>query len=147
MILPPIQDQLAELAEMARAFRAFNVAAISSPPSKGRPPGTRVRRRLSPEAIARLVERYEAGEHVPALSQEDGISRSSLCTLLRSEGVTLRPRPMDADTRRRAVILYAQGSSIRQVANMVGCSFGMVRKMLHEEGAGVKENCIKRIAA
>lgn len=96
MLLPPAPAQLAELAEMARAF---NAAPTSLPLSTGSAPVTRVRRRLRPGAIARLVERYEAGEHTPALSQEFGISRSSLCALLRSEGMALRRRPIDADVR------------------------------------------------
>jgi transposase len=140
----PTQDQLAELAEMARAF---NGATTSSPPLTYRAPATRVRRRLSPGAIARLVERYEAGEHTPALSREFGISGSSLCTLLRSEGVALRRRPIDADAKKRVVGLYAQGASIRRVAKVVGYSYGTIRKMLHREGVGVRENCIKRVVA
>lgn len=144
MLLPPTQDQLAELAKMARAF---NVSATSSPPSTGIAPARRVRRRLSPEALARLVERYEAGEHTPALSQEFGISRSSLCNLLRSEGVTLRPRPMEVDTRRLAVNLYAQGCSVRRLAKVVGCSNGTIRKTLHKEGVGVRGNHVKRVVA
>ena len=137
MLLPPTPDQLAELAEMARAF---NAATTSSPPSMDRAPARRIRRRLSSDTVAQLVKRYEAGEHTPALSREFGISRSRLCTLLRSEGVTLRRRPIDGDSSKRAANLYVQGASIQDVAKTTGYSYGTVRRALLDMGVPVRKN-------
>lgn len=136
-LLPPNPDELAELAAMARAHNTLhhsdsrNVLKVRV---------VRMRRRLSPESVSRLVERYEAGENTPVLSQEFGISRSSLCTLLRSEGVALRRRPLDADVRQRAESLYAQGSSIRLVASTVGYSYGTVRRTLRDAGVPIRKS-------
>jgi hypothetical protein len=97
-----------------------------------------------PDTIEELKRRYRAGEHTPALSREYSISKSSLISLLRSEGVTLRRRPLATADTMRAIELYDQGLTINRVAKQTGYSFGTIRKMLHREGVLVRENCIKR---
>lgn len=81
------------------------------------------------------------------LSREYGISKSALITLLRAEGVKLRRRPLSEAATERAVLLYEEGFTIQQVADQVNSSYGTIRKVLHREGVGVRENCIKRTAA
>lgn len=127
-IIPPSHHELAELAAMARAFNAAPYSVVP----KQRTSLRRIRRRLSPDDRQRLVERYTAGESTPTLSREFGISASSVCTLLRSQGVALRGQRLDMPTADRVVTLYREGRSLRQVANTVGCSYGTVRKVLHE---------------
>lgn len=130
MHLPPTPTQLSELAAMAREFNANRKSASLADQKSSTVSGGRIRYRLSPEAVIQLIDRYRAGESIPALSREFGISRSSLCTLLRSEGVELRRRPIDAATKQRALDLYASGNSIRKVAENIGVSYGAVRKAL-----------------
>lgn len=86
MILSPTRDEIAKLAEMARAFNdtaTASEAAAVTPTLL--PVRRRFRHRLSPDAIDQLVRRYSAGESTMLLSNESGIFRSGLSSLLRSE--------------------------------------------------------------
>lgn len=101
MILPPSSKELAELADKARAFRLN-----SQPEPVPRIPIRNLRRRLSPETVVELVERYQNGGHGTALSKEYGISKSVLISLLRSEGVVLRRQPLSNAAKKHAIRLY-----------------------------------------
>lgn len=92
-----------------------------------------LRRRLAPLTIAKLVARYSAGEHTPALSQNYGISKTGLLELLRAEGVPLRKRSMTAQDTERAVRLYESGLTIDEVVKQVGYSYSTIQRALHSE--------------
>lgn len=142
MLTPPSPAELAELAEKARVF---NLTAHPKPVPRA--PIRNLRRRLSPETVVELARRYETGEHTTTLSKEYGISKSGLISLLRSEGVALRRRPLSKGATERSIKLYEEGHPIRQVADRVSSSYGTVRKTLRKEGVRVREKCVKRIAA
>lgn len=142
MLLPPTPSELDELADKARAF-----GLTAQPTLAPSIPIRNLRRRLSSETIVEVVQRYQAGQHTTALSKEYGISKSGLISLLRSEGVTLRRRPLSKAATERAVRLYKHGLTIQQVADRVDSSYGTIRNMLHREGVRVRGNCIKRIEA
>lgn len=82
--------------------------------------------------------RYTSGESIRALSREYDISRSGLRTLLQREGVVLRDYGITPEEAERAVRLYEQGLTIRQVTDEVGHSYGTIRTVLHERGASIR---------
>lgn len=139
MLPPPSPTELAELADKARAFNL-----IAHPKPTPRAPNRNLRRRLSPETVVELARRYEAGEHTTALSKEYGISRSGLISLLRSEEVTLRRRPLSTTATERAIQLYEEGLTIQQVSAQVDASYGTIRKMLHRKGVEVRGTCVTK---
>lgn len=130
-LLQPTPDELAKLAALARAFNASDVKPAETKDPK--PYKGRIHRRLSQETIKEIVRRYRAGESTPKLSEEYGIARSSMAALLKKEGVVLRGKSMTKESVDRAVALYSQGLTIRQVAERVGYSYGAVRSALRRE--------------
>lgn len=97
-----------------------------------------LRSRLGPKAIGELVNRYNAGEHTPALAKEYGISTTGLRKLLLEEGVKFRQQsitPVDSD---RAVALYEGGMTIREVVTEIGYSLGTIRRELHRRGVPMR---------
>lgn len=103
-----------------------------------------LRRRLSPQVIEELVDRYNTGEGTPALSREYHISKSGLLQLLRAEGVSLRRQPLAPEDAKRAVRLYENGLTIDEVAEQIGSSYSTVRKILHQSGVTMRPKGIKR---
>lgn len=106
-----------------------------------------LRRRLSPQVIAELVARYDAGEHTPALSREYGISKTGFRELLQEEGVSMRKQAITPEGAVRAVQLYEGGMTITQVVQEVGYSYGTIRRVLHENGVAMRATCIKKRTA
>lgn len=86
---PPTPIELAKLAQLSRRF-PFGTPTKVDQAALPR----RVKRRLTPEARAAIVERHKAGETVKILSREFGISESGLRDLLVVEGVVIRKPPM-----------------------------------------------------
>jgi DNA-binding CsgD family transcriptional regulator len=95
-----------------------------------------------------IVLRYEAGESAVALSREYDISRDGLRRLLKKAGVTIRTQfVVTPEAVKQIVQLYETGLTIRQVAVQLGCSYGTVRRVLHESGAMVRVSPVgKRMA-
>lgn len=133
-LTPPGPDELARLAQLSRGLHP---EATST--GNRAAPHRSLRRRLSSQAIDELVARYTAGEVVPALSKEYGISASGLRELLRAEGVLLRGHKITSRDAKQAVRLYERGITIDHVAKQVGYSWGMIRRVLHESGVPVRE--------
>lgn len=130
---PPDFDEIARLAELSRSIQPgeYIEQRPASPPRS-------LRRRLSPQAIADLVARYTAGEGVPGLSGEYGISESGLRELLRAEGVVLRGHKITVEDSERAVRLYASGVTIEQVAQQLGYAWGTIRRALLKNGVTLR---------
>lgn len=97
-----------------------------------------LRRRLAPQIIAELVERYNAGEQRPALSREYALSKSGLRKLLLAAGVTFRGHVLTPEDAAEAVRLYQDGLTIKQVVGEVGYSYGTIRTVLHEHGVAMR---------
>ncbi|MCA9833496.1 MAG: hypothetical protein KC435_06100 [Thermomicrobiales bacterium] len=91
-----------------------------------------LRRKLSPEMICEIVQRYESGEYTTDLSREYGISKSGLLKLLREEGVRMRKQPITPEDEQNAVNLYQGGMTINQVVEQIGYSYGTIRRVLYE---------------
>ena len=114
----------------------------SNPP---KPLARSLRRRLAPEVREAILARYDAGESALALSQEYGISRDGLRRLLKHAGVAIRTQfVVTPKVARQIVQLYESGLTIRQVAVQVGCAYGTVRGVLHENDAEVRVSPVGR---
>lgn len=77
-------------------------------------------RRLDEVTVARLVERYQAGETATALATEYDVSKTALLELLRSSGVMLRRQPLSAARVEHARRLRAQGLLYREIGERLG---------------------------
>lgn len=89
---------------------------------------TRLSRRLSPEVITEIVDKYEAGITTPALCAEYSLSKGGLLKVLGDRGVEMRRQSLDADQLREAVHLYKTGLSLQAVAIRLGVSYNCVRQ-------------------
>lgn len=106
-----------------------------------------MRRRLSPEVREAIAARYEAGESAKALSQEYGVSRDGVTKLLMSTGIAIRTRfVVTPEAAVRIVELYESWLTVRQVAAEVGCAYGTVRGVLHDNGGEVRVSPVGRRA-
>lgn len=88
------------------------------------------------------MARYNAGEATPALSRAYGISKTGLRELLQAEGVSMRRQAITPEDAERAVQLYENGLTIKQVVEKVGYSFGTIRRVLHENGVAMRASGI-----
>ncbi|MFP3581554.1 hypothetical protein SB659_18490 [Arthrobacter sp. SIMBA_036] len=86
--------------------------------------------RFTPDELAQLVARYQAGEMSTALAREQGIAKSTFLRLLAEHGVASRPRGLTPAKEREILRLRAQGMIIRKIAKQVGCSYDTARIFL-----------------
>ena len=96
-----------------------------------------VRRRLSPEAIARVVERYRAGATAAELGAEHGVSKNGMLKLLREQGVQIRGKSLPTAVVNQAMHLHERGMSMRQVSEQLGVSRTALRRNFREMGVEV----------
>ena len=149
-------EEVAQLAprEAERdAVRAPNDVAVTSTPvtaamdeypcrvKSGRRDGAsasrRVRRRLSPETIAQVVECYQTGATAAELGAEHGVSKNGMLKLLREQGVQIRAKSLPIAVVTQAKHLYERGMSMRQVSEQLGVSRTALRRNFREMGVGV----------
>ena len=97
----------------------------------------RVRRRLSPEVIARVVERYRAGATAAELGAEHGVSKNGILKLLREQGVQIRAKSLPTTVITQAMHLHERGLSMRQVSEQLGVSRTALRRNFQKMGVGV----------
>ena len=97
----------------------------------------RVRRRLSPEAIAQVVERYRAGATAAELGAEHGVSKNGMLKLLREQGVQIRTKSLPTAVVTQAMHLHERGLSMRQVSEQLGVSRTALRRNFQKMGVGV----------
>lgn len=131
--LPPTPDQLAKLAEASRALKPQPITE-NTESYRARS----IKRRLSPQQIKQLVDRYEQGASITTLSREAGIARPTLRNLLRKAGVAPRRRGMTPEDEDKAISFYESGLTIYEVIDRVGYSYGVINRMLHKRGVKVR---------
>lgn len=125
------------LARLVKKVRASNVESEPSTSNKEYV-ARNLRRRLHSKVIFTLVDRYNAGEHTPALAKEHGISMTGLRKLLLNEGVKLRMQSITPEDSDQAVKLYQSGLTIREVVKEVGYCLGSIRRELHRRGVPMR---------
>lgn len=79
-----------------------------------------IRRRLSPEKLQQLLADYRAGTSANELAQRYDLSRATIRVLLRESGVPRRYQAMPEAEADQVVALYVGGSTIAEVAAMLG---------------------------
>ncbi|WP_156495911.1 helix-turn-helix domain-containing protein [Microbacterium sp. T32] len=93
-----------------------------------------LRRRLSPDLVTEIVEKYRSGATTPSLCAEYSVSKGGLLKLLRDHGVQLRCQPLSDEQIRSAAALYEEGKSLAAIAASFGVSYNGVRQALAREG-------------
>lgn len=99
---------LKELKELVAIMRSLNLGSEPPPASDARCSSGRLSYRLTPDMMGDIVRRYKAGEATTTLSENYGVSRSSIASLLRKEGVVLRGQAMTKESTSQAIALYNQ---------------------------------------
>lgn len=125
-------------------LRKATEAAESDPPrttytAPPRKTTTPVRERLDEQAIAKLVERYEAGESSERLGERFGLSKRSVLEVLHRAGATVRlPRMSEAETE-EAARLYGTGLSLAAVGKRLGRDHSTIYKVLKRAGVRMRD--------
>lgn len=92
--------------------------------------------RLSSEARAEVVQRYESGEPTTALAKSFKVSKSTILGILTTANVKMRRQPLTSKEVREATRLYEQGFSLSQIVDRMGLKQDTIRLAL--KVAGVK---------
>lgn len=90
--------------------------------------------RLTDEARAAVIERYEAGETSTALAQAYGVAKSTILGILRANSVVVRRQPLTAEQVSEAARLYESGLSLSQVAERVKVNQETMRVAILDAG-------------
>lgn len=90
----------------------------------------RIADRFTPDVLAAIVARYQAGEYSTDLAKEYDIAKSTLLRLLAEQGVEVRSRGLTPEKKHEILRLRQQGLIIRAIAKRVGCSYDTTRKFL-----------------
>lgn len=90
----------------------------------------RITDRFTPDELAAVAARYQAGEYSTNLAKEYGIAKSTLLKLLGEQGIEVRTRGLTPAKQREILRLRKQGLIIRAIAKRVGCSYDTARKFL-----------------
>lgn len=91
-------------------------------------------RRLTPDELTRVAERYIAGATVYELAAEFGCHRATIAERLKLAGVTMRHQPTTTEQVDEIVRLYESGLSMAKVAQQVGVSARTVFNYLRDRG-------------
>ena len=121
-----------QMVTIAAAFKRMDAGQTKPRPQQ---PARKTHRyrladRFTPEELAQLVARYQAGEMSTALAREKGIAKSTFLRLLAEHGVASRPRGLTPAKEKEILRLRRQGMIIREIAKRVGCSYDVARLFL-----------------
>lgn len=94
--------------------------------------------RLSDEARAAVIERYEAGETTTALAQAYGVAKSTILGIVRANSVVLRRQPLTAKQVSEAARLYNSGLSLSQVAERLKVNQETMRVAIMGSGVTIR---------
>ena len=93
------------------------------------------------EVTAELARRFEGGEPVQELRRVTGIDERVIRERLRHAGAELESRRCRADLAvpvHELVARYEADETLRELADQSGVSFGMVRRVLLDEGVQLR---------
>jgi DNA-directed RNA polymerase specialized sigma24 family protein len=96
-------------------------------------------KRLRPDEVARVIERYTAGATTYELAAEFGCHRNTISGALRKAGVRLRLDGLTTEQIEQAVGLYESGLSLQVVANRLGSTARTVHSRLLERGVAMRD--------
>lgn len=101
-------------------------------------PKPRSKRFLSPEDVADIICRYQAGETTQQVGTRYGISKTRVATVLREQGVTIRRQGLTTEQAGEAAALYVAGQSLAQLGARFGVSHTTVAAELRKQGVQVR---------
>jgi len=96
-------------------------------------------RRLTPDDLKQVAERYNAGATVYELAAEFGCHRATIAERLKLAGVAMRHQPTTIEQVDEIVRLYESGLSMVKVAEQVGVSARTVFNYLREKGVPTRD--------
>ena len=114
--------------EVERLLDLRTTPILSQPRSRSKAP--KPLRRLNPDEIKDLVDRYQSGETMVQLGDRYGINRRTVSTYLQKQGVPSRHRTMDHEKIAKCVDLYNSGLSLVAVGELLGIDQATVRRAL-----------------
>lgn len=97
-----------------------------------------VGRRLSAEIRQQLLADYQAGVSAKELARRYQLSRSSIRAVLRASGLPQRYQAMTVVELDQAVELYAGGSTIAEVASVLGRPYSTVQTALTQRSVAMR---------
>lgn len=111
-----------------------NVPSIRPARRRGRGRERRIRKRLEPDTIERLVADYVAGATAAELSKRYGLAKSSVLRLVRQAGEPVRYPRLSAIETAKLVALYEAGLPQKDIAERLRRSPGTVWHCLRRVG-------------
>ena len=127
--LDTIQEMVRMLHDSGALSPNGQVQMPSSPRIDADPPEPfKLNQRLKPNAIAEIVEHYQAGECSTSIATTFNISKGSVIKLLREAGVQIRNQGLTDEQIAEAVRLYESGLSLAKIGAKVGVDHGTVRR-------------------
>lgn len=124
--------KIEQMTTVAAALKRMDAGQIQPRPQRAvrKIQRYRLSDRFTPDELAQLVARYQAGEMSTALEREHGIAKSTFLRLLAEHGVASRPRGLTPAKEKEILRLRKQGMIIRDIAKEVGCSYDTARMFL-----------------
>jgi transcriptional regulator of aromatic amino acid metabolism len=101
-------------------------------------PKSRTKRFLSPDDLADITTRYEAGETTQQVGNRYGISKTRVATILREQGITIRRQGLTDEQVREAAEFYAAGKSHAWLGARFGVSHTTVRAAFQQKGIQIR---------
>jgi DNA-binding CsgD family transcriptional regulator len=118
--------------QVERLFDLRTTPILSQPRSRQKAP--KPLRRLNPDEIQDLLDRYQSGETMVELGIRYGINRRTVSTYLQKAGLPSRHRTMDDEKVAQCIDLYNSGLSLVAVGERLGIDQATVRRALLSAG-------------
>ena len=96
-------------------------------------------RRLNPDEVEQIAERYNAGATVYELAAEFGCRQATIAERLKLAGVTMRHQTTTTEQVDEIVRLHESGLSMVKVAEQVGVSARTVFNYLQQKGVATRD--------
>ena len=110
----------------------------SCPPAHSAPRVHAIQRRLSQEIREQLLADYQSGVSAKQLASRYRLSRSSIRTVLRESGLPQRYQAVTESETDQAVEFYSAGSTIAEVAAVLGRPCSTIRTALARRGVAMR---------
>jgi hypothetical protein len=127
-------SKLPDVSRVGRSVGGRNAPVAARP----RPRVHNIRKRLSPDDIARLVADYEAGSSTAALMKHYGLGKGTVLRILNEAGVTRKQNTGTVEQINQAVELYTQGWSLVRIGEHLGFCQSTVWLWLQERNVGMR---------
>lgn len=118
--------------QLERLLELRTTPILSQP--RSRPKAPKPLRRLSPDEVQDLLNRYQSGETMVQIGDRYGINRRTVSTYLQKAGLHSRHQTMDDEKIARSIDLYNSGLSLVAVGAQLGIDRATVRRALLSAG-------------